>query len=205
MKNNNSLKSSGSFSVAYVARIGILAAVAAILMYIPPIKIPIMPSFISLDFSDFPALLSSFAMGPVSGVLVCLLKNLIHMPASGTSFIGELSNFLLGCCFVIPAGLIYKHRRNFKNAVLSSFVGSVSMAIGSFVINFLITYPLYYKIGLSKQVILGMYQAVMPSVDSIPEALIIFNVPFTFFKGLCSVLIVFLIYKRISKLLKIKK
>ena len=205
MKNNNSFKSQSSFSVAYVARIGILAAVAAILMYIPPIKIPIMPTFISLDFSDFPALLSSFAMGPVSGVLVCLLKNLIHMPVSGTSFIGELSNFLLGCCFVVPAGLIYKNRRTFKNAIFSSIVGSVSMAVGSFVINLFITYPLYYRIGLSKNVILGMYQAVMPSVDSITKSLLIFNVPFTLFKGLCSVIIVFLVYKRISKFLKIKK
>jgi len=205
MKNDSSLKSRGSFSVAYIARIGILSAVAAVLMYFPVLKFPFMPSFLTLDFAEFPALLASFAMGPVSGVLVCLIKNLIHLPTSSTGFVGELSNFLLGCFFVIPAGLIYKNKKTFKRAVFASIIGSVSMAFFGFFTNLFITYPLYYKILAPESVILGMYKKILSIVESIPEALLIFNVPFTLFKGLCSVLIVFLIYKRISKLLKIKK
>lgn len=205
MKNNNDLKSRSSFGVAYIARIGILSAVAAVLMYFPVLKFPFMPSFLTLDFAEFPALLSSFAMGPTSGVLVCLLKNLIHLPTSSTGFVGELSNFLLGCFFVIPAGLLYKHKRTFKRAVVSSITGAFSMAFFGFFTNLFITYPLYYKILAPENVILGMYQKILPSVDSIPEALVIFNIPFTLFKGLCSVVIVFFIYKRISKFFKIKK
>jgi len=205
MKKYNDLKSKGSFSVAYIARIGILSAVAAVLMYFPVLKFPFMPSFLTLDFSDFPALLASFAMGPTSGVLVCFLKNLIHLPSSSTGFVGELSNFLLGSFFVIPAGLLYKHRKTFKRAVVSSVAGAASMSVFGFFTNLLITYPLYYKILAPEHVILGMYQKILPSVDSIPEALAIFNVPFTLFKGLCSAIIVFFIYKKISKFLKIKK
>lgn len=205
MKNSIDLKSRGSLGVAYVARIGILSAVAAVLMYFPVLKFPFMPSFLTLDFAEFPALLASFSMGPLSGVLVCLLKNLIHLPTSSTGFVGELSNFLLGCFFVIPAGLLYKNNKTFKSAVFSSVMGAISMAFFGIYTNLFVTYPLYYKILAPEKVILGMYQAILPSVDSIAEALLIFNVPFTLFKGLCSVLIVFLIYKKISKFLKIKK
>lgn len=50
-------------------------------------------------------------MGPACGVLVCLIKNLLHLTISSTGGVGELSNFILGVSFVLPAGLIYKHKR----------------------------------------------------------------------------------------------
>ena len=198
-------KKNHGFSISYVARIGILSAVSAVLMFFPILKFPFMPSFLTLDFSDFPALLASFALGPVSGVLVCLLKNLIHLSASSTGFVGELSNFLLGCFFVIPAGVIYHRKKTFKTAIVSGLAGSASMAFFGFFSNLFVIYPLYYAVLAPKFAILGMYKAILPSVDSIWKSLLIFNVPFTFFKGLCSVLIVFLVYKKISHLLKAKR
>ena len=85
-----------------------LSAVGAILMYIG-IKLPFMPSFITLDMADLPALIGSFAYGPARGAVICVLKNLLHLLIQGsqTGGVGEISNALLGIFFVVPAGLIY--------------------------------------------------------------------------------------------------
>ena len=81
-----------------------LSAVGAILMYIG-IKLPFMPSFITLDMADLPALIGSFAYGPARGAVICVLKNLLHLLIQGsqTGGVGEISNALLGIFFVVPA------------------------------------------------------------------------------------------------------
>ena len=94
--------------------VAILGAIGAILMILN-INIPsIMPVFIKLDFADLPAIIASFAFGPTGGLMVCLIKNLLNLIlASNTMGVGELSNFILGCAYVIPAGFIYKKHHNF--------------------------------------------------------------------------------------------
>ena len=90
---------------------GILSALGAVLMVLE-FPVPFMPSFVKFDFSELPALLATFSMGPVSGVAVCLVKNLNHLPFTSTGGVGELCNFLLGICFVLPAGILYRIRKN---------------------------------------------------------------------------------------------
>ena len=191
-------------SIRKITVTAIMSAMAAVLMFIE-VSIPIIPSFIKLDISELPALITSFAFGPFWGVLVCLLKNLIHLPASQTSGIGEISNFLLGAVFVAVAGLFYKYRHNRKSAFVGSLVGSLAMAVAAMFVNLFIVYPIYTKILIPEEAILGMYQAILPSVDSLWKAILIFNVPFTFAKGLISVIITFIIYHKLSPILKGKK
>ena len=195
------------FNVRYIATTGILGALASVLMMIS-FSVPFMPSFIKLDFSELPALLASFSMGPVYGVAVCLIKNLVNLPMSSTGGIGELSNFILGCCFVLPAGLIYKFKKTRTAALLSAFAGAATMAIVSLPSNYFVMYPIYEKILPIEQII-NMYVEILPGVaNMIPGApplltcLLIFNVPFTFLKGALVTLITFLIYKRISPIIK---
>jgi riboflavin transporter FmnP len=124
------------------------------------------------------------------------------MPMSSTQFVGELSNFLMGAVFVLIAGLFYKIKKNRTNALIGALVGNLAMAVACFLVNYFITYPIYMKILLPEEALLGMYQAILPSMDSIWKSILVFNVPFTFVKGLANVLITFLIYSRISPLLK---
>ena len=178
----------------------LLGALATVLMFIS-FKVPLMPSFISMDFSELPALIAAFSMGPLSGVVVCLIKNLVNLFASQTGGVGELSNFLLGCCFVLPAGLIYRYKKTQLGALIGALAGAVCMAVVSVFTNYFIVYPIYTNF-LPMEAIMGMYQAINPRVETLWEALWVFNVPFTFIKGMCSVLITFLIYKKISPLIK---
>ena len=165
----------------------------------------LIPSFIKFDFSELPALITAFAYGPGWGVLVCLIKNVLHLPMSSTQYVGELSNFLMGAVFVFVAGLFYKIKRTRSFALSGALVGNLAMAIACFVVNYFVTYPIYMEILLPEEALMGMYQAILPSVDSIAKAILIFNVPFTFVKGLASVLITFLVYRKLSPLLKGKK
>ncbi len=198
------------FKVRYIATTGILSALATVLMMLS-FSVPFMPSFIKLDFSELPALIAAFSMGPLYGVLVCLIKNLINLPMTTTYGVGELANFLLGCCFVLPAGFVYYIRKNRWSALISALSGAAIMALIGLPLNYYVTYPVYQKL-LPIDRIIGMYVEIFPEVvDLIPSApplftcLLIFNVPFTFFKGVLVTLITFLIYKRISPLIKGKK
>ena len=166
-----------------------------------------MPSFIKLDISELPALIGSFAMGPVCGVLVCLIKNLIHLTMSSTGGVGELSNFVLGVAFVLPAGLIYRYKKSKKGAVIGALVGALLMAVFSVVSNYYVVYPFYYNF-MPEEAIIGAYNAILQVVSKdaqitgILPCLIGFNMPFTFFKGVISVVITLFTYKHISPLLK---
>lgn len=177
-----------------------LSAIAFILMFLD-FSVPIMPGFIKMDLSELPALIGTFAMGPVSGVIICLVKNLLHLFMSSTGGVGELSNFILGAAFVLPAGLIYKKWKGRKSAVIGALSGALLMALISIVSNYFIVYPVYYNF-MPEETILNAYQAIFSGVDNILECLIVFNAPFTFVKGLFSVLITLVIYKPISPFLK---
>lgn len=180
--------------------IGMLSAIAFILMYFD-FSVPFMPSFIKMDISELPALIGSFALGPVSGVVICLIKNLLHLFKTTTGGVGELSNFILGAMFVFPAGLLYQKLKTKKGAFIGSLIGALVMAVASIVTNYFIVYPIYTNF-MPMEAIIGAYQAINPSADSLLKCLIMFNMPFTFIKGMLSVLVTFLIYKRISPILK---
>ena len=179
---------------------GMLSAIAFILMYLD-FSVPLMPSFIKMDISELPALVGSFALGPVSGVCICLIKNLLHLMKTSTGGVGELSNFILGASFVFTAGIFYKKNKTKKAAFLGSLIGAIAMAVISIITNYFIVYPIYTNF-MPMEAIIGAYQAILPSADSLLKCLIIFNMPFTFIKGMISVLITFLIYKRLSPILK---
>lgn len=183
-----------------ITMIGMLSAIAFLLMYLD-FSVPFMPSFIKMDISELPALIGSFAMGPIEGIIICLVKNLLHLMKTSTGGVGELSNFILGAAFTGVAGLFYKKMKTKKGALVGSLIGAVAMAIISVITNYYIVYPIYTNF-MPMEAIIGAYQAIVPSMDSLLKCLIVFNMPFTFIKGMLSVLITFLIYKRISPIIK---
>ena len=192
-------------NIRKIVVIGIMSAVSAVLMMLS-FNIPIMPSFIKMDFSELPALITAFSIGPISGILVCLIKNLINLPFSTTAGVGELSNFVLGVCLVLPAGLIYKKMKSRKGALIGSVLGSLIMALLSIPWNYFITYPAYINIlNFPLEAILKMYKAINPNVDGLMQALLIFNLPYTFCKGIIISLLTFFLYKKLSPIIKGKK
>ena len=199
----NTLRAADRGRVRKLTVTAMLSAVAFVLMFLDfPIPM-IMPSFVKMDFSDLPELLGAFALGPTYGVLVCLLKNLIHLLVdSSTNGVGELCNFLFGAVFAWVAGFVYQRNKSRRTAVLGAVLGSVAMAIVSVPLNYYLTYPAYVVIyGMPLDVIIGMYQAILPSADGLLECLVIFNMPWTLAKGLLDAVLCLLIYKPLSPVL----
>jgi len=198
--NKTMTQTTKAVNVRYLTVTAMLSAVAYILMFLD-FSVPFMPGFIKMDLSELPALIGSFSMGPLCGVLICLVKNVLHLFITTTGGVGELSNFILGVAFVLPAGLIYKHKKTRKTALAGSLLGAVIMAAFSVFSNYFLVYPVYYNF-MPEDRILAAYQLILPSMKSILQCLICFNMPFTFVKGLFSVVITFLVYKHISPILK---
>lgn len=180
--------------------IGMLSAISFILMFLQ-FSISFVPEFIKMDISDLPALIGSFSLGPVSGVFICLIKNLLHLTVTKTGGVGEISNLILGICFVVPAGFIYKKKKNKTGAFIGSVIGAVVMAVASVISNYFIVYP-FYSMLMPMETIIKSYQILYPKIDNLWEALVFCNMPFTFMKGMLSVGITFLIYKHISPIIK---
>ena len=183
-----------------LAMTAMLSAVSAVLMFLS-FNVPLMPSFIKMDLSELPALIASFSMGPLAGVTVCLVKNLINVFFTTTGGVGEFSNFILGASFVLIAGLIYKWKKTRTGALIGSVAGAAFMAVISLFSNYYVVYPVYANFMPIDQII-STYQAINPGVDGLWQCLLIFNMPFTFIKGMLSAAITFLIYKHISPFIK---
>ncbi len=184
----------------------ILGAFGFILMLIEfPLPF-IIPSFVKMDFSELPALIAAFAYGPLYGVLVCLLKNVMHLFVTTSAGVGELSNFILGAIFVGMTGIVYKKMHSRKGALIGSLTGATLMAIISVFTNLFVVYPAYVVIyGMPMEAILSMYQALLPTANTLFKALVIFNLPFNLIKGIIEALLCFAIYKRISPIIKSEK
>ena len=139
-----------------MAVVAVMSALSIVLMMLE-FSVPIVPSFLKLDISDFPALLTSFAIGPWAGVSVCLLKNLLHLFFTSTAGVGELANFIISAAFVFPAGVIYSRVRTKTGAVVGAFAGALVSALVCVPVNYFITYPFYAKVMIPMNVIIGMY------------------------------------------------
>lgn len=194
-----------SKSVRALVSSAMLSAIAFVFMFIEMPIPALIPSFVKLDISDMPAIIGAFSLGPFYGVVIELVKNLLHIIIKGTSsaYVGEFFNFTCGSVFCLVAGFIYKYKKNKKNAIIAGIVGSIAMAVASLPLNYFLVYPAYVVCyGMPMKVIIGMYQAILPSADTLLKCLLIFNVPFTFVKGMIDVLITLLIYKPLSRFIK---
>ncbi len=190
-------------NIQYIAKVGILGAVAALLMLLE-CPLPFAPTFYELNFSEIAALIAGFALGPVAGVVTELVKIIINLIITGTdtAFVGELSNILMGVAFVLPAALIYKHKKTFKGAVIGMIAGTVSLTLIGALVNYFIMIPAYVKfMGLETETIIAMGTAVNSGIQDLFSLIMLATVPFNLVKGVACSFLTALIYKRVSPIL----
>ncbi|MHB1483329.1 MAG: ECF transporter S component [Saccharofermentanales bacterium] len=186
----------------WIAKTGILAAASIILMFLE-FPLPLMPGFLKFDVSEVPVLLAAFALGPWSAIIIEFIKNLAHFPFTSSAGVGEIANFIVGCAFVVPAGVFYRYHRNKKGAIVSMIIGVSSMTLVGCVANYFVLIPFYIKVlEFPMAAIVGMVAAAGNKlVKDLPTLIVFVFAPFNIFKGVIVSFIVALIYKRISPLL----
>ena len=192
--------------VKALVKIGMLAAVAIILMLFE-IPLPFAPSFYEIDFSEVPVMVGCFAMGPFAGALIEFVKILLNFVFTGTDTagVGELANFVIGCSLCVPAGLIYRRKRTRTTALIGMAVGTVAMTVIGCVVNAYILLPTYATaFGMPMDALVEMGTAVNPNITSLSTFVIFAVAPFNLLKGVLVSAIVFLIYKKISPIFRMR-
>ena len=184
-----------------LTKISILSVLAFVLMFLE-FGLPFFPGFLMLDFSDLPALIGAFAMGPVAGILIQLVKNLLHfMFKSWSGGVGELANFMVGIFYVVPAALVYHYKKDRKHAIIGVLVGTLCMTLLGAFANYYVLIPMYSQF-MPINAIVEMGSVVNSRIVDVRTLVIYGIAPFNVFKGLVIAGMTLLLYKRISPLLK---
>ncbi|MBR2560709.1 MAG: ECF transporter S component [Eubacterium sp.] len=192
------MKTNRSRLISNLTIIAVFSAISYVLAFFE-IPAPLAPSFARMDFSNIPALLVSFAIGPIGGMFVELIKNLLQLTSSSTAGIGELANFLMGAAFVMPAGMIYKRHKTKKNAILGCVAGSVISGAAAVLLNYFVLLPLYSGF-MPIDAILAMYAEILPFINTKFRACL-WAFPGNVFQCALYSIVTMLIYKPLSPIL----
>lgn len=188
-----------------LVEVGMLGAIATVLMLFEfPLPF-IAPPFYEIDLSEVPVLVGAFALGPAAGATIEFIKILINLLINGTAtaFVGEIGNYILGCSFIIPAALIYKKKKSKKNALIGMIAGTITLTVFGCFLNAYVLLPTYAAaFGMPIDAIIGMGTAINPSIDNIMTFVVIAVAPFNIIKGIAVSAVTMLIYKHISPILK---
>lgn len=190
----------GGVSVRMVTMTALLAVIAYIMAFVE-FPVPLTPSFARMDFSDFPALVGAFAFGPLTGVLIELVKNALQLTSTSTGGVGELANFLMGASFVFTAGLIYKMRKTKRTAWIAGIAGSIVMGIVAALANYFILLPLFENF-LPVDELIASFEAFIPFIHTKLDVVLYNAFPFNMLKGLVITVVTMFVYKRIRPVLK---
>lgn len=204
----NAVKKTGvrrTTNVRMLAQIAMLSAVAAVLMLVE-VPLPFLaPTFYQLDLSELPVLIGAFALGPLAGMMIEMIKILLNFVLNGTltAGVGELANFLIGCALVVPAGYIYRRGKTKKSALIGMGVGTFCMALAGGILNAFLLLPAYGKaFGMPVDAFVEMGSAIFPVIDNLFTFCLFSVVPFNMVKGILVSVITMFLYKHISRLLK---
>lgn len=172
--------------IRFMAVCAMLSAMAVILQLMAAV-IPKVGGFLDIEFSDLPAIIGTLALGPLCGVLIELIKNVVHCAFTTTGFVGELANFVVNGTFVLVLGLIYKAHKTKKTAIVGFAAATIVYTLAAMAANYFLMFPLYMP-DAPKNVIWAM---IISTVT-----------PFNIVKGIVLSVITLLIYKKLSPIIK---
>ena len=197
------MKSTKFLTVSTLVKISILSAIGYILMFIS-VPLPMLfPEFLKIDISDLTALLGGISLGPMAGVTIAFLKNLLQFITgmSTTGGVGEFANFLIGGSFVFTVSYIYSKKRNIQGVIIGLVSGMVVMTVVGCVANYFIILPFYATIGWSIDAVVSMGAAINPVIDSKMSFVIWMIAPFNILKSGLMSLLTLPMYKKTEKIL----
>ncbi|MBR6720193.1 MAG: ECF transporter S component [Clostridia bacterium] len=164
-----------------------LSAMAVILQYLGSVMGLKVGGFLEIEFSDLPAIIGTLSMGPFCGVMIELMKNVIHCFITSTGYVGEFANFCVNGVYVLVLGLIYAGHKTKRRAVVGFAVATVAYSIVGALINYFIMLPLY-----------------MPDAPAAIKFNLVMTLitPFNISKGAILAFITLVIYKKLSPIIK---
>ena len=172
-------------------RVALMAVFIALSFCVSLLDFPIFPAtpFLKLDFGNTFILLIAFLLGPIEGVIVCVIKELIRIPTGSTGGVGELANMFATSAYILLPSIIYQYKKGLK-WVIPSLVGACFIGTGAALLtNRYINFPLYMGEGAAAFFAQSFF----------------FIVAFNLIKTAAISILTLLLYKRLSNFLKNKK
>lgn len=197
------IKNNRVFTTSTLVKVSILAAIGYILMFIS-LPIPVLfPDFLKIDISDLPALLGGMSLGPVAGLTIAFLKNLLQFITgfSTTGGVGELANFIIGGSFVWVVSFAYLKKNDIRGVMIGLLSGIVVMTIVGCIANYYIILPFYGTIGWPVEVVVGMGADINPVITDKLSFVIWMIAPFNVLKASLISLLILPVYKKTEKVL----
>lgn len=170
--------------------ISMLSAVAFVLTFIK-FPLPFLPPYLTLDFSDVPTLLATFLLGPIAGIIVAFIKNILNFLFKMGDPVGPVANFLAGASFLLSAYYVYKNKPSTRTLIYGLIVGTIVMTIVLSILNYFVLLPLYGMIFNLGDVVKNLKIVIVSGV-----------IPFNIIKGIIISIIFVLLYKRLKNILK---
>ncbi|MFL0250464.1 ECF transporter S component [Clostridium neuense] len=179
-------------------KISLLGVIGFVIMLIE-FPLPIFPNFLKIDFSDLTAVIGGFAMGPIAGIGIELIKNLLALSKTGTAGVGEAANFLIGSSMVLISSLIYKHKKTKMNAVIGLALGTIAMSVAGCLLNYFVLLPMYETaLHFPIKAVVAATHVVNPYVTDLKSFILFAIVPFNIIKGAVISVVTMAVYKKIS-------
>lgn len=185
-----------------LVKAAILGSIGYILMLIS-MPIPMLfPEFLRIDISDITGVLGGIALGPLAGVMIELIKNVLQYITgiSSTNGIGEFANFLIGSSLILVVSKTYKLKHNTKGIILGLVLGVITMTIVGCISNYIIILP-FYSTVMPIEAVIEMGSVLNPRIVDTVSFIVWIIAPFNIIKGVLISVITLLVYKRTEKLL----
>ena len=198
----NAIKKPGLSSTKIIAKVGVLSAIAYVLMFIS-VPLPIFPSFLKIDLSDIPAIFGGMSLGPMAGLAIVIVKNFLQgITASTTGGVGEFANIVIGGSYVLIICLFYRKLKGTKGVLAGGLVGIVVMTIMGCIMNYYIMMPLYATVyGMPLEQIIQMGTVINPKVTDLYTFVIWMIAPFNIVKAVLMTVVILPLFKKMEKLL----
>jgi len=191
--------------VLQITVIANLSALAVLFYFFPKFPLPFLPVFLEIQLSNLPAIIGGFALGPVAGGAIVVIRTLIKLPFSSTAMVGELADLLIGLATVLTSATIYRKMKTIKGAILAMIAGIFAWVIVAVLANyfFLLDFYVEYFFQGNLDALLGLL-SMIPGINAgnyMEKYLLYAAVPFNFIISGVVYGVTFLVYKRISHLI----
>lgn len=165
------MKSSHLLRLIILSLLGTISFVLFFLNF----PLPPLPAYLKVDFGDVPALIGALILSPVAGVIIIAIKNILYLIIGGGSPVGVVANFLAAVMFVLPVAIIYHKVKGVKSIISGLVIGTIIMAIGMSILNYLVILPIYaFFMGMEEM-----------KIEAVKRAAVIYGIlPFNLLKGL---------------------
>lgn len=164
------MKSSQLLKIVIFALLGTISFILFFLNF----PLPFLPPFLKVDFGDIPALMAALIFSPLAGVAVIGIKNFLYLVIGGGDPVGVVASFLSAVMFIYPVAFFYHKSSGVKSVITGLVTGTIIMAIGMSILNYLIILPVYaFFMGMEEM-----------HIASVKRATVIFGIlPFNIIKG----------------------